>query len=67
MQPASTRSEGTAYSVERWDSGEQLAHRAAELIATAIAGGEDGDAGLFAFGRTSMLRRVVDWTSRLAP
>lgn len=37
MQPASsTRSEGTAYTLERWDSGQQLAHRAAELIATAI-------------------------------
>ena len=40
---------------------------ASELIATAIAGGEDGDAGLFAFGRTSILRQVVDLASRLAP
>lgn len=37
MQPASSsRSESQGYTVERWESGEPLAHRAAELIATAI-------------------------------
>ncbi|PLP55489.1 FAD-dependent oxidoreductase [Mesorhizobium loti] len=40
---------------------------ASELIATAIAGGEDGDARLFAFDRTSMMRKMVDLAGRLVP
>ncbi len=38
---------------------------ASELIATAIAGGEDGDARLFAFDRTSMMRRLTDMAGAL--
>ncbi len=38
---------------------------ASELIATAIAGGEDGDARLFAFDRTSMMRRLTDMAGKL--
>lgn len=38
---------------------------ASELIATAIAGGEDGDARLFAFDRTSMIRRLTDMAGAL--
>ncbi len=38
---------------------------ASELIATTIAGGEDSDARLFAFGRTSVMRRVADLAGKL--
>ncbi len=38
---------------------------ASELIATAIAGGEDGDTRLFTFDRTSMMRRLTDMAGKL--
>jgi glycine/D-amino acid oxidase-like deaminating enzyme len=37
---------------------------ASEIIGTAISGGEDSDAALFAFGRTSLRRRIVDVAGR---
>ncbi len=38
---------------------------ASEVVGTAIAGGEDSDAALFAFGRTGMRRRIADVAGRL--
>lgn len=38
---------------------------ASEIIATAIAGRDDTDARLFAFGRTGMVRKLVDAAGKL--
>lgn len=40
---------------------------ASEILATTIACGEDTDAKLFAFGRTNMVRKLVDLTGKLLP
>lgn len=38
---------------------------ASEVIPTIIGGGEDADQRLFAYGRTSLLRKIVDLSGRL--
>lgn len=40
---------------------------ASEIVATTIAGGVDTDAKLFAFGRSGIVRKLVDLTGRLTP
>lgn len=40
---------------------------ASEIVATTIAGREDTDAKLFAFGRAKMMRKLVDLTGKLLP
>jgi len=38
---------------------------ASEIVTRAIAGGDDTDAKLFAFGRENLVRKLVDWTGKL--
>jgi len=38
---------------------------ASELVSTTIAGVDDADANLFAFGRTGLLRKLVDLSGKL--
>ena len=40
---------------------------ASEIVTRAIAGGDDTDAKLFAFGRENLVRKLVDWTGKLVP